>query len=101
MAESVDHDAHLWRVRDSRAEAMLVEVAELELPMQPAVHQGPADQAFQPALYFVVGQDVCHVLRNHGKHEAFIGPAFLVQPITRPMSMSRAFSFSAYYRYGT
>jgi phage/plasmid-like protein (TIGR03299 family) len=24
VAESVDHDAHLWRVRDSRAEAMLV-----------------------------------------------------------------------------
>ncbi|MEX2570234.1 MAG: succinate dehydrogenase/fumarate reductase iron-sulfur subunit [Gemmatimonadota bacterium] len=24
-------------------------------------------------------QDVCHVLRSHGKHEEFIGPAFLVR----------------------
>jgi succinate dehydrogenase / fumarate reductase, iron-sulfur subunit len=24
-------------------------------------------------------QDVCHVLRSHGKHERFIGPAFLVR----------------------
>jgi succinate dehydrogenase / fumarate reductase iron-sulfur subunit len=24
-------------------------------------------------------QDVCHVLRSHGKHEAFIGPTYLVR----------------------
>jgi succinate dehydrogenase / fumarate reductase iron-sulfur subunit len=35
-------------------------------------------QEFRKCIECFLCQDVCHVLRNHGKHEEFIGPRFLV-----------------------
>jgi len=34
-------------------------------------------QEFRKCIECYLCQDVCHVLRNHGKHEQFIGPRFL------------------------
>jgi len=34
-------------------------------------------QEFRKCIECFLCQDVCHVLRDHGKHEAFIGPRFL------------------------
>ncbi len=36
-------------------------------------------QEFRKCIECFLCQDVCHVLRAHGKHEAFMGPAFLVR----------------------
>jgi succinate dehydrogenase / fumarate reductase iron-sulfur subunit len=36
-------------------------------------------QEFRKCIECFLCQDVCHVLRNHDKHEEFIGPRFLVQ----------------------
>ncbi len=36
-------------------------------------------QEFRKCIECFLCQDVCHVLRDHGKHEQFIGPRFLVQ----------------------
>ena len=36
-------------------------------------------QEFRKCIECFLCQDVCHVLRTHGKHEEFIGPAFLVR----------------------
>jgi len=36
-------------------------------------------QEFKKCIECFLCQDVCHVLRSHGKHEEFIGPAFLVR----------------------
>jgi succinate dehydrogenase/fumarate reductase-like Fe-S protein len=33
-------------------------------------------QEFRKCIECFLCQDVCHVLRDHGKHEAFIGPRF-------------------------
>jgi succinate dehydrogenase / fumarate reductase iron-sulfur subunit len=35
-------------------------------------------QEFRKCIECFLCQDVCHVLRDHGKHESFIGPRFLV-----------------------
>jgi succinate dehydrogenase / fumarate reductase iron-sulfur subunit len=35
-------------------------------------------QEFRKCIECYLCQDVCHVLRDHGKHDAFIGPRFLV-----------------------
>ncbi len=35
-------------------------------------------QEFRKCIECYLCQDVCHVLRDHGKHEEFIGPRFLV-----------------------
>jgi succinate dehydrogenase / fumarate reductase iron-sulfur subunit len=35
-------------------------------------------QEFRKCIECFLCQDVCHVLRDHKKHEAFIGPRFLV-----------------------
>jgi len=35
-------------------------------------------QEFRKCIECFLCQDVCHVLRDHGKHEEFIGPRFLV-----------------------
>jgi succinate dehydrogenase / fumarate reductase iron-sulfur subunit len=35
-------------------------------------------QEFRKCIECYLCQDVCHVLRDHGKHEQFIGPRFLV-----------------------
>ncbi len=36
-------------------------------------------QEFRKCIECFLCQDVCHVLRTHGKHQEFIGPAFLVR----------------------
>jgi succinate dehydrogenase iron-sulfur subunit len=36
-------------------------------------------QEFRKCIECFLCQDVCHVLRTHGKHREFIGPAFLVR----------------------
>lgn len=36
-------------------------------------------QEFKKCIECFLCQDVCHVLRNHGKHDQFMGPAFLVR----------------------
>ena len=36
-------------------------------------------QEFRKCIECFLCQDVCHVLRNHGKHDRFMGPAFLVR----------------------
>ncbi|MBI4542572.1 MAG: succinate dehydrogenase/fumarate reductase iron-sulfur subunit [Gemmatimonadetes bacterium] len=36
-------------------------------------------QEFRKCIECFLCQDVCHVLRTHGKHAEFIGPAFLVR----------------------
>jgi succinate dehydrogenase / fumarate reductase iron-sulfur subunit len=35
-------------------------------------------QEFRKCIECYLCQDVCHVLRDHGQHEAFVGPRFLV-----------------------
>ena len=42
--------------------------------------QGDIDrvQEFRKCIECFLCQDVCHVLRDHGKHDEFIGPRFLV-----------------------
>ena len=35
-------------------------------------------QEFRKCIECFLCQDVCHVLRNHHRHDAFIGPRFLV-----------------------
>jgi succinate dehydrogenase / fumarate reductase iron-sulfur subunit len=35
-------------------------------------------QEFRKCIECFLCQDVCHVLRDHGKHQEFIGPRFLV-----------------------
>src|SRR6185312_6802401 len=35
-------------------------------------------QDFRKCIECFLCQDVCHVLRDHGKHDSFIGPRFLV-----------------------
>jgi succinate dehydrogenase / fumarate reductase, iron-sulfur subunit len=44
------------------------------------MQQDDADrvQEFRKCIECFLCQDVCHVLRDHGKHEEFIGPRFLV-----------------------
>ena len=44
------------------------------------MHQEDADrvQEFRKCIECFLCQDVCHVLRDHHKHEQFIGPRFLV-----------------------
>ncbi len=44
------------------------------------VHQADVDrvQEFRKCIECFLCQDVCHVLRDHHKHEEFIGPRFLV-----------------------
>jgi len=44
------------------------------------MHQDDADrvQEFRKCIECFLCQDVCHVLRDHQKHEQFIGPRFLV-----------------------
>ena len=43
--------------------------------------QGDVDrvQEFRKCIECFLCQDVCHVLRSHGKHDRFMGPAFLVR----------------------
>ena len=43
------------------------------------MHQGDVDrvQEFRKCIECFLCQDVCHVLRDHDKHESFIGPRFL------------------------
>ncbi|MBI4545293.1 MAG: succinate dehydrogenase/fumarate reductase iron-sulfur subunit, partial [Gemmatimonadetes bacterium] len=36
-------------------------------------------QEFKKCIECFLCQDVCHVLRDHGQHESFIGPAFLTR----------------------
>ena len=36
-------------------------------------------QEFRKCIQCFLCQDVCHVLREHGKHDVFAGPAFFVQ----------------------
>ncbi|RPH94123.1 succinate dehydrogenase/fumarate reductase iron-sulfur subunit [candidate division KSB1 bacterium] len=36
-------------------------------------------QEFRKCIECFLCQDVCHVLRNHGKHEEFFGPRFMVR----------------------
>ena len=36
-------------------------------------------QEFRKCIECFLCQDVCHVLRSHGKHEEFVGPAFMVR----------------------
>jgi succinate dehydrogenase / fumarate reductase iron-sulfur subunit len=36
-------------------------------------------QEFRKCIECFLCQDVCHVLRNHGKHEEFAGPRFMVR----------------------
>ena len=36
-------------------------------------------QEFRKCIECYLCQDVCHVLRNHGKHDAFFGPRFMVR----------------------
>ena len=36
-------------------------------------------QEFRKCIECFLCQDVCHVLRSHGKHDRFMGPAFLVR----------------------
>ncbi|HEX5725493.1 MAG TPA: succinate dehydrogenase/fumarate reductase iron-sulfur subunit [Longimicrobiaceae bacterium] len=36
-------------------------------------------QEFRKCIECFLCQDVCHVLRNHGKHDRFMGPAFLTR----------------------
>ena len=36
-------------------------------------------QEFRKCIECFLCQDVCHVLRTHGKHDRFMGPAFLVR----------------------
>ncbi|MBI4410615.1 MAG: 4Fe-4S dicluster domain-containing protein [Gemmatimonadetes bacterium] len=36
-------------------------------------------QEFKRCIECFLCQDVCHVLRTHGKHDGFMGPAFLVR----------------------
>jgi len=36
-------------------------------------------QEFRKCIECFLCQDVCHVLRTHGKHDAFMGPAFLTR----------------------
>ena len=42
-------------------------------------------QEFRKCIECFLCQDVCHVLRDHGKQEAFMGPAFLVRAATYEM----------------
>ena len=44
------------------------------------MQQGDVDrvQEFRKCIECFLCQDVCHVLRDHQKHDAFIGPRFLV-----------------------
>ncbi len=44
------------------------------------MHQADADRVmeFRKCIECFLCQDVCHVLRDHGKHDAFIGPRFMV-----------------------
>jgi succinate dehydrogenase / fumarate reductase iron-sulfur subunit len=44
------------------------------------MQQGDVDrvQEFRKCIECYLCQDVCHVLRDHSKHEEFIGPRFLV-----------------------
>ncbi len=44
------------------------------------VHQADVDrvQEFRKCIECFLCQDVCHVLRDHHKHEEFIGPRFFV-----------------------
>jgi succinate dehydrogenase / fumarate reductase, iron-sulfur subunit len=66
----------------------------------PAVHLTPRDadgkrrmaqvdvergQEFRKCIECFLCQDVCHVLRTHGKHDRFMGPAFLVRAATYEM----------------
>ena len=53
-------------------------------PMRPTEHgecqQADVDrvQEFRKCIECFLCQDVCHVLRDHHKHDEFIGPRFLV-----------------------
>ncbi len=40
-------------------------------------------QEFRKCIECFLCQDVCHVLRDHHKHEEFIGPRFLVYMLRR------------------
>jgi succinate dehydrogenase / fumarate reductase iron-sulfur subunit len=42
-------------------------------------HEVDRPQEFRKCIECFLCQDVCHVLRSHGKHDAFMGPAFLVR----------------------
>lgn len=52
------------------------------------MHQEDADrvQEFRKCIECFLCQDVCHVLRDHHKHEQFIGPRFLVYTAAMEMN---------------
>jgi succinate dehydrogenase / fumarate reductase iron-sulfur subunit len=51
------------------------------------VHQVDIDrvQEFRKCIECFLCQDVCHVLRDHAKHDAFAGPRFLVRAASLEM----------------
>ena len=46
-------------------------------------------QEFRKCIECFLCQDVCHVLRDHGKHDEFIGPRFLVYAAALEMQPAR------------
>ncbi|HYJ80677.1 MAG TPA: succinate dehydrogenase/fumarate reductase iron-sulfur subunit [Longimicrobiaceae bacterium] len=48
-------------------------------------HEVDRPQEFRKCIECFLCQDVCHVLRSHGKHDRFMGPAFLVRAATYEM----------------
>jgi len=42
-------------------------------------HEVDRPQEFRKCIECFLCQDVCHVLRSHGKHDRFMGPAFLTR----------------------
>ena len=57
-------------------------------------------QEFRKCIECFLCQDVCHVLRDHRKHEEFIGPRFLVHVAAldedlpgRPRALRRPYTF--------
>jgi succinate dehydrogenase / fumarate reductase iron-sulfur subunit len=48
-------------------------------------HEVDRSQEFRKCIECFLCQDVCHVIRDHGKHEQFMGPAFLVRAATYEM----------------
>jgi succinate dehydrogenase / fumarate reductase iron-sulfur subunit len=44
-----------------------------------AQHEVDRPQEFRKCIECFLCQDVCHVLRSHGRHDRFMGPAFLVR----------------------
>ncbi len=48
---------------------------------QHRMHQPDVDrvQEFRKCIECFLCQDVCHVLRDHGRHDAFVGPRFMIR----------------------